>query len=57
LREGGANYKPALTVGVGPYAGSILAEDLHGQSKASGLPDIVVPNTSGGVLVLPNLTK
>jgi hypothetical protein len=36
---------------------SLLAENLHGQSPSAGLPDIVVPDYSGGVRVLLNLTK
>jgi hypothetical protein len=42
---------------VGPAPGFILTENLHGQSPAAGIPDIVAPDTSGGVMVLINKTK
>lgn len=35
----------------------LLVENLHGQSLKEGLPDIVAPDGSGGVMVLLNLTK
>jgi hypothetical protein len=56
LGEGGASYADPFTIGTGPSPGSILVENLHGQSATAGLPDIVAPDTSGGVMVLFNLT-
>ncbi len=58
LGEGGtsASYAAPFGVGTGPSPGSILVENLHGQSKAADLPDIVIPDLSGGVTVLLNLT-
>ncbi len=56
LGQGGATYATPFSVGTGPSPGSILVENLHGQSPKAGLPDIVVPDTSGGVVVLLNLT-
>ena len=56
LGEGSATYATPFNVGTGPSPGSILAENLHGQSKAADLPDIVIPDLSGGVTVLLNLT-
>jgi hypothetical protein len=53
LGEGNATYATPFGVGTGPSPGSILAEQLH----AANLPDIVAPDTSGGVMVLLNLTK
>ncbi|MGA2577369.1 MAG: VCBS repeat-containing protein [Bryobacteraceae bacterium] len=57
LGEGGATYATPFCIGTGPFPGDILVENLHGQSPTKGLPDIVVPDTSGGVMVLLNLTK
>jgi hypothetical protein len=57
LGEGGATYATPLGIGTGPAPGSILVEDLHGQSAKAHIPDIVAPDTSGGVMVLFNLTK
>jgi len=57
LVEGGATYATPFCIGTGPFPGDILVENLHGQSPTKGLPDIVVPDTSGGVMVLLNLTK
>jgi hypothetical protein len=52
LGEGNATYAAPFAIGTGPSPGSILVEHLH----ASSLPDIVVPDTSGGVMVLLNVT-
>jgi FG-GAP-like repeat/FG-GAP repeat len=54
LGEGNATYTTPFAIGTGPSPGSILVEHLHGQPAASP-PDIVVPDTSGGVEVLLNL--
>jgi hypothetical protein len=32
-------------------------QDLHGQLASEGLPDLVAPDSSGGVFSLENLTK
>ena len=57
LGEGGATYAAPFSIGAGPGPGSILVENLHGQSPEAHLPDIVVPDTSGGVMVLLNQTS
>jgi hypothetical protein len=57
LGEGGATYATPFCIGTGPSPGDILVANLHGQSPTVGLPDIVAPDTSGGVMVLLNLTK
>ena len=57
LGVGDGTYANPLVVGTGPSPGSILVENLHGQSPVAGLPDIVIPDTSGGVMVLGNLTQ
>jgi hypothetical protein len=57
LGEGSATYASPFDIGTGPEPGMILVENLHGQSPSTGLPDIVAPDYSGGVMVLLNLTK
>ena len=56
LGKGGATYATPFDIGTGPFPGSVLVEDLHGQSSKTGIPDIVVADTSGGVMTLLNLT-
>ena len=41
--------------GSGPAVGQIFFENLHGQSPMVGLPDLVAPDSTGGVLVLLNV--
>ena len=55
--KGHATYEGPRYVGTGPSSAGLLVENLHGQSPAAGLPDIVSPDASGGVRVLINLTK
>jgi hypothetical protein len=57
LGRGGVTYEPPFFIGTGPSPGDILVENLHGQLPTAGLPDIVAPDTSGGVMVLLNKTK
>ena len=57
LGEGGGMYATPFYIGTGPSPSTILVENLHGQSASTGLPDIVAPDNSGGVMVLLNLTK
>jgi hypothetical protein len=57
LGEGDGTFVTPLTVGAGSNEGQILLQNLHGQSAKSGLPDIVEPDSGGGVTVLINLTK
>src|ERR1700722_1255500 len=56
LGQSGATYASPFGIGTGPSPGSLLTEDLHGQSPKANIPDIVVPDGSGGVDVLLNLT-
>jgi hypothetical protein len=37
--------------------GDLLTQNLHGQASSAGLPDIGVPDASGGVMILINTTK
>jgi hypothetical protein len=55
LGNGDGTFQPQFAVGAGPGLGQVLLESLHGQSPK--LPDLVAPDTSGGVTVLLNLTK
>jgi hypothetical protein len=57
LGLGGAAYGTPFDIGLGPSPGQVLVEDLHGQRPSAGIPDIVAPDTSGGVMVLTNETK
>lgn len=57
LGEGDAKYATPFDIGTGPSPSNLLVENLHGQSASAGLPDIVEPDGSGGVIVLLNLTK
>jgi len=57
LGAGGATYDPPFYIGTGPVPAHVLTENLHGQRASKGLPDIVAPDYSGGVMVLINLTK
>jgi hypothetical protein len=57
LGEGGANYAAPFSIGTGPSPGDILVSNLHGPSPTAGLSDLVAPDSSGGVMVLLNLTK
>lgn len=56
LGEGNATFASPFSIGTGPSPGSIFVENLHGQSSKAGIPDIVEPDSSGGVMVLFNLT-
>ena len=57
LGEKGVKYATPFYIGTGPAPNDILVANLHGQSATKGLPDIVAPDGSGGVMVLTNLTK
>lgn len=56
LGESGTTFASPFYIGTGPSPTNILIENLHGQSPKTGLPDIVAPDGSGGVMVLLNLT-
>jgi hypothetical protein len=53
----GTFVTPFFGVGAGGGVGQILFGNMHGQSATSGLPDLVAPDATGGVMVLYNLTK
>ncbi len=57
LGQGGATYATPFNIGTSTAPGAVIVENLHGQPDFSGLPDIVIPDFTGGVLVLVNTTK
>jgi hypothetical protein len=57
LGLGNGAFLTPIVIGAGPAEGQILLQNLHGQSPNVGLPDLVAPDASGGVMVLLNLTK
>jgi hypothetical protein len=57
LGQGSATYANPFDIGTYIYPGSLIVENLHGQPASAGLPDIVVPDLNGGVMVLFNKTK
>jgi len=52
--QGGRHVLTPFAVGAGPDVGQVLMQNLHGQAACAGLPDLVAPDTIGGVLVLIN---
>jgi hypothetical protein len=50
LGQGNATYATPFSIGTGPSPAGLLLENLHGQSSKAGIPDIVAPDTSGGVI-------
>jgi len=56
LGKGNATFAAPYYIGAGYSPGDLLIQNLHGQPAAAGLPDIVVPDTTGGVMVLINTT-
>jgi hypothetical protein len=57
LGNGDGTFQAPFYIGAGPSPGGILAENLHGQPATAGRPDLVAPDTSGGVMVLVNTSK
>lgn len=57
LGEGSATYAPPFYLGLGRDPNDVFFANLHGQSPAAGIPDIVAPDGNSGVMVLPNTTK
>jgi hypothetical protein len=53
----GTFAKTPFYLGTGPAPGQVLTQNLHGQSPTAGVPDIVLPDGSGGVRVLLNETQ
>jgi hypothetical protein len=57
LGKGNGEFQTPFFFGPGDDPGQIFTENLHGQSGSASLPDIVLPDGTGGVMVLINLTK
>jgi hypothetical protein len=57
LGTGNGTYLTPIVIGAGPGVGQLFLQNLHGQSPTAGLPDLVAPDSSGGVTVLLNLTQ
>jgi hypothetical protein len=57
LGDGGGTFESPFFIGAGPLPWALLTQNLHGQPVGAGLPDLVVPDYSGGVTVLINTTK
>ena len=57
LGIGAGQFAPVFYIGTGPEPSVQIPMDLHGQAPNSGLPDLVVPDSSGRVESLINLTR
>jgi hypothetical protein len=57
LGNGNGTFAAPYYIGAGPNPGNVVAVNLHGQPASAGRPDIVVPDLSGGVMVLVNTSK
>ncbi len=57
LGTGKGTFYAPFVVGAGPGVGQVFMQNLHGQAPTAGLPDLVAPDSTGGVMVLLNITK
>jgi hypothetical protein len=58
LGNGDGTFTPLPNYfGGGPSPGFLLAQDQHGQPASAGLPDIIEPDGTLGIVVLLNTTK
>ena len=57
LGLGSMQFATPFYLGHGTEPGSVIAADLHGQPYKSGKADLVVPDASGKIEVILNLTK
>ena len=53
----GTFQAPIFGFGAGPSPGDLLTVDAHGQPAGAGKPDLLLPDTTGGIFTLFNLTK
>ena len=57
LGTGKGTFYAPLVEGAGGGLGQVFMQNLHGQSPAAGLPDLVAPDSGGGITILFNTTK
>src|ERR1019366_7540148 len=57
LGKGNGTFAAPYYIGAGENPAGVVAVNLHGQAASAGRPDIVVPDLTGGVMVLINKTK
>jgi hypothetical protein len=57
LGEGSMQFAAPFYLGHGPEPGGTLTMNLHGQNPGAGKPDLVIPDDSGKIEVILNLTK
>lgn len=55
--KGGLNFTDPIYLGTGTQAAWILLMNAHGQPATAGKPDIVIPDGSGQILTLLNMTR
>jgi hypothetical protein len=57
LGEGNGAFVKPFFIGAGSGLGQVFMQNLHGQSPSAGLPDLVAPDSNGGITVLINTTE
>jgi hypothetical protein len=55
LGRGDGTFEAPFYIGAGPSPADILPMNLHGQAASAGMPDLVAPDGSGGVMALINI--
>jgi hypothetical protein len=57
LGKGDGTFETPYFLGGGQSPGDLLAVNAHGQAAGAGKPDLLLPDETGGILTLFNLTK
>jgi hypothetical protein len=57
LARARGHFVTPFVIGAGAGVGQVFTQNLHGQPATAGLPDLFAPDSTGGVMVLLNLTK
>jgi hypothetical protein len=55
LGRGDGTFEAPFYIGAGPSPADILPMNLHGEAASAGMPDLVAPDGSGGVMALINI--
>src|ERR1700691_4239710 len=55
LGRGDGTFEVPFYIGAGPSPADILPMNLHGQAATAGMPDLIAPDGSGGVMALINI--